>query len=74
VDVNVVRPVPDKQKTEHMLQGSISQLLGGGVEGDMIFPKDFNPKSSARGLAIYKNMKWPNGIIPYDITDITGKY
>jgi hypothetical protein len=71
VDVNVVRPVPDKQKTEHMLQGSISQLLGGGVEGDMIFPKDFNPKSSARGLAIYKNMKWPNGIIPYDITDIT---
>jgi hypothetical protein len=48
-----------------------AQLLGGGVEGDMLFPDGFDPKDSTRGVAIYGNMKWPNGVIPYDISAIT---
>jgi len=42
------------------------------VEGDMIFPPGFNPKSSARGVAIAADArKWPNGVVPYDISAIT---
>ncbi len=55
-------------------RGLQSQLHGGGVEGDMIFPKGFDPKSSTRGAAIYGNKQWPNNIIPCDLSAITGKY
>ena len=49
-----------------------AQLRGGGVEGDMLFPPGFDPKSSARGVAISGNGQWPNGVIPYDMSAITG--
>jgi len=49
-----------------------AQLHGGGVEGDMLFPPGFDPKSSARGVAISGNRQWPNGEIPYDMSAITG--
>jgi hypothetical protein len=52
-------------------RGLQSQLHGGGVEGDMVFPKGFDPKSSTRGAAIYGNKKWPNNIIPCDLSAIT---
>lgn len=44
------------------------------VEGDMIFPPGFNPKSSTRGVGFFGDRKWPNGIVPYDISAITGEY
>ena len=54
----------------------VSLLIGGGFEGDMIFPKGFNPLSSSepKGVATYWPRQWPNGIIPYDISAITCKY
>ena len=41
----------------------------------MIFPKGFNPLSPIRskGVAIYGSNRWPNRIIPYDISAISCK-
>ena len=52
--------------------GLEAQLHGGGVEGDMLFAPGADPKSSARGVGINGNSKWPNGEIPYDLSAITG--
>lgn len=54
----------------------MSRRIGGGHEGDMIFPKGFNltSLSDARGVAISGPRRWPNGIVPYDISAITCKY
>ncbi len=50
---------------------SYSEDLGGGFEGDMLLP----PKTSTRGVAINGAIRrWPNGIIPYDISAITSKF
>lgn len=49
-------------------------MRGGGFEGDMVFPKGFNPKNSARGVAIFGNKQWPDSVIPYDLSAITGEY
>jgi len=54
------------------LRANQARLHGGGVEGDMLFPPGFDPKSSARGVAIYGNQQWPGGVIPYDMSAITG--
>jgi hypothetical protein len=45
--------------------------IGGGYQGDMLLP----PKSaSTRGAAFNGEIRrWPNRIIPYDISAITGK-
>ena len=42
----------------------------------MIFPNGYNPsaKLSGRGVARTGPHRWPNKIIPYDISDITGKF
>jgi hypothetical protein len=74
VRTKISRPVVHVDKKEFVHQGINPQLTGGGLEGDMLFPKDFNPKSATRGVAIYGDSRWPNGIIPYDISAITGKY
>lgn len=50
-----------------------AQLNGGGVEGDMIFAPGSNPMSSTRGVAKFGNRQWPNGIVPYDMSAITGR-
>lgn len=52
------------------------QWIGGGFEGDMIFPDGFNPLSphKAKGVARFGPRRWPNGIIPYDISAISCKY
>jgi hypothetical protein len=71
VNVKISPPVPHVNAHKPVHQGINPQLLGGGFEGDMIFPKGFNPKSSTRGVAIFGNKQWPNGIIPYDISAIT---
>jgi len=49
------------------------ELLGGGFEGDMILPDGFDPTkvSDVKGVAIFGNRRWPNHIIPYDISLIT---
>lgn len=60
------------EKVHRKGENGNAQLVGGGVEGDMIFPPGVNPKSSTRGVAIYGNRQWPNGVIPYDISAITG--
>ncbi len=50
---------------------SYSEDLGGGFEGDMLLP----PKTSTRGVAINGAIRrWPNKIIPYDISAITSKF
>jgi len=44
------------------------ELNGNGFEGDMLLP----PKSSTRGVAINGQIRrWPNRMIPYDISAIT---
>jgi hypothetical protein len=42
----------------------------------MIFPKGFNISSLAltKGVAIFGSHRWPNSIIPYDISSIKCKY
>jgi len=53
-------------------------FLGGGFEGDMIFPPGFDPKDpkshSSKGVAIIGPRTWPNNIVPYDMSAITSKY
>jgi hypothetical protein len=51
-------------------------LLGGGFEGDMIFPYGFNPsrKSAGKGVALFGPHRWPNNVIPYDISAISCKF
>lgn len=71
VPVNVMIPEPEAQQPDFTSQGSEAQTRGGGFEGDMIFPKGFNPKNSARGVAIYGNRQWPGNTIPYDLSAIT---
>jgi hypothetical protein len=72
VKISPPAPLADRVKSIH--HGTNPQLLGGGIEGDMLFPKGFNPKSTTRGVAIFGNKRWPNGIIPYDISAITSAY
>ncbi len=66
-------PKPNKHHIKPAREGVNPQLLGGGFEGDMILPKGFNPKSLTRGTARFGNITWPNGVIPYDISAITGE-
>ena len=42
----------------------------------MLFEDGFNPLSpnKAKGVARFGPRRWPNGIIPYDISAITCKY
>ena len=72
--MDISPPVAQLDETESQDQGSDAQMHGGGMEGDMIFPANFNPKSSVRGVAIYGNKQWPNGVIPYDISAISSNY
>ncbi len=72
--VKVFPPAPQLNKVEPVYHGTNPQQLGGGMEGDMLFQKGFNPKTSTRGVAIFGNKQWPNGIIPYDISAITSEY
>lgn len=71
VNVQISRPAPRANRVKSMYRGPNPQMLGGGMEGDMIFPNGFNPKSNTRGVAIFGNAQWPNGVIPYDISAIT---
>jgi hypothetical protein len=71
IAVKISPPAPHVNRVPPKHQGINPQLLGGGFEGDMIFAKGFNPKSSVRGVAIFGNKQWPQGIIPYDISAIT---
>lgn len=44
-------------------------ILGGGFEGDIILPPDFD---TSRGVAIFGTpRRWPNRMVPYDISAIT---
>ncbi|CAF4715225.1 unnamed protein product [Rotaria sp. Silwood1] len=49
------------------------EWLGGGFEGDMIFPNGFDPtiESTGRGVAIYGPRRWFKNVIPYDMSLIT---
>ncbi|CAF1261205.1 unnamed protein product [Rotaria sordida] len=49
------------------------EWLGGGFEGDMIFPDGFDPtiESTGRGVAIYGPRRWSKNVIPYDMSLIT---
>jgi hypothetical protein len=43
----------------------------------MLFPEGFNASSLSsqdKGVAIFGPRRWPNSIIPYDISAITCKY
>ncbi|CAF2623708.1 unnamed protein product [Rotaria sp. Silwood2] len=61
--------LPVDNNDRQFLKDVNPELLGGGFEGDMILPSDFN---LSRGAAIYgARRRWPNRIIPYDISAIT---
>jgi astacin len=49
------------------------EWLGGGFEGDMIFPDGFDPtiESTGRGVAIYGPRRWSQNVVPYDMSAIT---
>ncbi|CAF1971514.1 unnamed protein product [Rotaria magnacalcarata] len=50
-------------------KGANPEWLGGGYEGDMKFGPDFD---ASRGVAIFgAGRRWPNRIIPYDISAIS---
>ena len=53
----------------------MSFLSGGGFEGDMILPDGFDPTSEedGKGVAIFGPRRWPNNVVPYDISLITSK-
>lgn len=46
-------------------------MIGNGIGDDIIRP-NFNPKSHVRGAAVHIQYRWPNNVIPYDITPISG--
>jgi len=69
VGVKVFPPQPSADKPEP--KGNNAKLFGGGYEGDMLFPDGFDPTDATRGVAIYGNKQWPNGVIPYDISAIS---
>jgi len=71
VDVKISPPQPQALENKPPSNGVDPRLYAGGQEGDMLFPEGVDPKDAARGVAIFGNMKWPNGIIPYDISAIT---
>jgi len=72
VEVLIAPPQPQLGEDDSMNTGPNAQLLGGGFQGDMLFPEGFDPTNPGRGVAIYgDNYRWPNGIIPYDISAIT---
>jgi hypothetical protein len=60
---------------QHKFSFLIVAFAGGGFEGDMILPEGFDPTSEAdgRGVAIFGPRRWPNNLVPYDISGITGK-
>lgn len=66
VRVKILSPAPHVDEIKPVHRRIDPKLLGGGVEGDMIFPK-----SSTRGVAIFGNRQWPGNVIPYDISAIT---
>lgn len=49
--------------------------IGGGFEGDMLFPKGFDPVTAAKdkGVAISGPHPWPDNTVPYDLSYITCK-
>jgi hypothetical protein len=51
-------------------------FIGGAFEGDMAFPYGFDPSknSAAKGVALFGAHRWPNNVIPYDISAISCKF
>ncbi|CAF5027907.1 unnamed protein product, partial [Rotaria sp. Silwood1] len=48
------------------------ELLGGGFEGDMIFPPGFDPLHPNRGVGINGQIRrWPSKTVAYDISAIS---
>lgn len=49
------------------------EWLGGGFEGDMIFPDGFDPtiEPTGRGVAIFGPRRWPKNEVAYDMSLIT---
>jgi hypothetical protein len=53
----------------------IDSFSGGGFEGDMIFPPNFDPRSMKRGAAsLGFRRRWPQNTIPYDLSNLTSKF
>jgi hypothetical protein len=71
VDVKISPPQPQALENRPTSKGVDPMELGGGIEGDMLFQEGADPKDAARGVAIFGNRKWANGVIPYDISAIT---
>ena len=48
-------------------------FAGGGLEGDMRFPPDFDPYDvdETRGVATAGYRTWPGNVIPYDLSAIS---
>ena len=72
--VNVLIPVPVTTTTSVSAPEGAGnpQYTAGGFEGDMILPEGYELVDSGRGVAIYGSRQWPSGVIPYDMSAITG--
>lgn len=46
-------------------------MTGGAIGNDIIIP-NVNRKNQHRGAAVHIQHKWPNNVVPYDISAITG--
>jgi hypothetical protein len=71
IDVQIQPPKADEHHIKPAAESLNLLMLGGGEEGDMHLPKGFDPTGRTRGVAKFGNIKWPNGVIPYDISAIT---
>jgi hypothetical protein len=64
-----INGLPAENPDVRLLKDENPELQGGGFEGDMHFPPDFDP---SRGVGINgAARRWPSKIIPYDISAIT---
>jgi len=67
--VLTIAGLPVENNDAKSLKNVNAELLGGGFEGDILFPPDFD---ISRGVGINgKIRRWPNRVIPYDISAIS---
>jgi len=70
VNVKIAPPQPSVEM-ESVYNGMNPQQTAGHFEGDMIFADGYDPTNPSRGVAIHgDHYRWPNGVIPYDISAI----
>ncbi|UJR35535.1 hypothetical protein I4U23_028289 [Adineta vaga] len=72
INVLISKPTIIASENRTTYRGEDPKLFGGGFQGDMLFYDNHNSMKGTRGVAVYgSNYRWPNNVIPYDISAIT---